>query len=89
MTFKNKPTTTGFETFTIADCTIGHYGSAQASRPQIVINLPKADNRDVTDSFVKYEGEDYHVIGVAAVSMEGNTPTRWNRYAIAERIRAL
>lgn len=87
--FKNRPTINGLETFSIDDCLIANNSTPNASRPQILIHLPKTDNHDVDGSFVNYEGYDWHVIGTTVAQMDGNTPTRWNRYAIAERIIAL
>lgn len=87
--FKNRPTVNGLETFSIDDCLIANNSTPNASRPQILIHLPKTDNHDVDGSFVNYEGYDWHVIGTTVAQMDGNTPTRWNRYAIAERIIAL
>lgn len=87
--FKNRPTATGLETFTIEDCLIANNGSPNAARPQILIHLPKTDTHDVDGSFVAYEGYNWHVVGTTVAQMDGNTPTRWNRYAIAERIIAL
>ncbi len=88
--FKNRPLETGgFETFTIKDCLVANNGSPNASRPQILIHLPKTDQRPVDGAFVTYNGQDYHVVDTTAPQMDGNTPTRWDRYAIAERIRAL
>ncbi len=89
ITFKNKPTTDGFKTFTIAGCTIGNYGSPNSPRPQIIIHLPKTDSHVVDGSFVEWNGHEYHVVGTTAANMDANTPTPWNRYAIAERIIAL
>lgn len=89
VTFKNHPTANGLETFTISDCLIANNGSPNAPRPQILIHIPKTDEHDVNNSFVSYEGYDWHVIGITVAQMDGNTPTRWNRYAIAERIIAL
>ena len=89
VTFKNRPTEHGFETFTIDDCLIANNGSPNASRPQILIHIPQTDHRAVDGAFVTYAGHDYHVIGTTAPQMGSNTPTRWDRYAIAERIRAL
>ena len=89
VTFKNHPTTQGFETFTIDDCLIANNNSPNASRPQILIHIPKTDNHAVNGAFVSYEGHDWHIVGTTVAQMDGNTPTRWNRYAIAERIRAL
>ena len=89
VTFKNRPTATGLETITISDCLIANNGSPNADRPQILIHLPKTDSHEVDGSFVDYEGFEWHVIGTTVPQMDGNTPTRWNRYAIAERIIAL
>lgn len=89
VTFKNHPTVNGLETFTIDDCLIANNGSPNAPRPQILIHIPKADKHDVNNAFVSYEGYDWHVVGTTVAQMDGNTPTRWNRYAVAERIIAL
>lgn len=86
VTFKNRPTTTGLETFAIDDCLIANNGSPNVSRPQILIHLPKTDQRAVDGAFVSYEGYDWFVVGTTVKQMDGNTPTRWDRYAIAERI---
>ena len=88
--FKNHPTPTGgLENITMKGCAIANNGSPNVMRPQILIHLPKLDPRDVTGAFVNYDGHDWHVIGIAAPQMDENTPTTFNRYAIAERIRAL
>ena len=89
VTFKNHPTVTGLETFTIDNCLIANNGTPNAVRPQILIHLPKTDEHVVNGSFVSYGGYEWHVIGTTVAQMEGNTPTNWNRYAIAERIIAL
>lgn len=89
VTFKNHPTPEGFETFTIDDCLVANNGSPNAVRPQILIHLPKTDTHDVDNSFVGYDGHEWHVIGTTVKQMDSNTPTRWDRYAIAERIIAL
>lgn len=85
--FKNKPNDDGaLSTFTITDCMVAPNGSPALRRPQITIHLPKADKRDVDGAWVKYDGGMYHVIGTTPALMNDNTPTRWNRYAIAEKI---
>lgn len=89
ITFKNRPTTDGFETFTINDCLIANNGAPNMPRPQILIHLPNYDEHVVNGAFVDYNGYSWHVIGTTVAQMDGNTPTRWNRYAIAERIIAL
>lgn len=89
VTFKNHPTAEGLETFTIDDCLIANNGSPNVNRPQILIHIPKTSNKAVDGAFVSYEGYEWHVVGTTVAQMDGNTPTRWNRYAIAERIIAL
>lgn len=90
VTFKNKPTPDGtVETFTIDSCLVANTDSPTARRPQIQIHLPKTDDRDVNGAFVEYAGHDYHVVDTTVAQMDQNTPTPWNRYAIAERIRML
>lgn len=89
VTFKNHPVYDKLETFTIDDCMVANNGSPNTERPQILIHLPKNDSHEVDGSFVNYDGHDYHVIGTTAAQMDDNTPTRWNRYAIAERIKSL
>lgn len=88
--FKNRPTETGgLETFTVDGCLVANNGSPNATRPQILIHLPKTDTHVVDGAFVAYEGHSYHVVGTTAKQMDDNTPTKWNRYAVAERIIAL
>ena len=89
LTFKNYPMVGRFDTFAIKDCMVANNGTPNIGRPQIIIHLPKTDSHDVNGSFVNYDGHDYHVVGTTARQMDDNTPTRWNRYAIAERIKAL
>lgn len=85
--FKNhqKPDGT-FETFTVEDCLVGQYGSPQSSKQQIEIHLPKTCDKDVNYSWAEYRGEDWYVKGTTVKQIESNTPTRWDRYAIAERV---
>lgn len=90
VTFKNVPQSNGsLANITINECLVSNTGTPQATRPQIMIHLPKADSSVVDGGFVDYEGESYHVVGTTAKQMDANTPTKWNRYAIAERIKAL
>lgn len=50
------------------------------------IHLPKADDRDVSNSTVIYNGETFRVIGRPVAFMPENTPTDWNRYMRAEAV---
>jgi hypothetical protein len=89
--FKNRPNDDGsFETFTVKDCLIAQNGGPAVHRsPQIIVHLPKtAPEVRVDGAFLDYDGFTYHVLprGTTAPSIEPNTPTRWNRYCIAERI---
>ena len=87
--FKNKPQDDGtLATFTIQDCLVANNADPSASRPRITIHLPKNDDRNVDGAWLTYDGNDYHVIGTtpADKDMNKNTPTRWNRYCIAEQL---
>ena len=88
--FRNHPDGYGgIETFSISDCLIANNGSPNSTRPQILIHLPKTDSREVDGAWVNYHGHSWHIIGTTVPQMDVNTPTRWNRYAIAERIKML
>lgn len=88
--FRNHPDGKGgVETFSVADCLIANNGSPNSARPQILIHLPRAEQRSVDGAWVNYQGHSWHVIGTTTAQMDENTPTRWNRYAIAERIKML
>lgn len=88
--FKNHPDGHGgVETFSITDCLIANNGSPNAVRPQILIHLPKNDGHDVNGAWVNYDGYDWHIIGTTVAQMGDNTPTRWDRYAIAERFKMI
>ena len=90
VTFKNHPTGDGgFETFGIKGCLVSNNGTPNNTRPQILIHLPKSDSHSVDGAFVNYDGYEWHVIGTTTPQMNDNTPTSWNRYAIAERFRML
>lgn len=85
--FKNKPNEDGsLSSFCIEDCLVSQNGSPAAQRPQVTVHLPKKDTHNVEGAWFEYDGSTYHVIGQTAKSMDENTPTRWNRYIIAEKI---
>ncbi len=56
------------------------------SRDQIRIHLPKDFTGDVSNSDVAWFGKIFHLDSDSIIFMEGNTPTRWNRYIRAECI---
>lgn len=81
------------ETITVHDCLVApptepidRVESAALDRNVTVvrIHLPKADTRDVSNSSVEYQGEEFRIIGKPVQFMNENTPTRWNRYLRAE-----
>jgi len=55
-------------------------------RDQVRIHLPKTYEGDVSDSNVDWDGKTFHLDSDSVKFMEGNTPTRWNRYFRAEHI---
>jgi hypothetical protein len=85
--FKNRPNEDGtLSNFTIKDCLIAQNGTPTTKRPQVLVHLPKTDSNKVEGAWFDYEGYTYHVIGMTAPGIIENTPTRWNRYCIAEKI---
>lgn len=85
--FKNRPNNDGtLSNVTIKDCLIAQSGAPTARRPQVLVHLPKTDTSVINGAWFDYDGFTYHVIGTTAKSIEDNTPTRWNRYCIAEKI---
>lgn len=85
--FKNKPNADGtLSSFTIKDCLISQNGAPGTRKPQVTIHLPKGDSASVDGAWLEYAGNTYHVIGEAVPSIKENTPTRWDRFAIAEKI---
>lgn len=76
---------------TVNNCPVGPTGTATAPRPQIMIHPPKEFTESVAGGFVEYCGNTYHRINKTSLGpttplMPKNTPTKWNRYVIAERL---
>lgn len=76
---------------TVDNCLVSPTGTVTAPRPQIMIHLPKEFTGSVAGGFVEYCSGTYHCInktslGSTAPLMPKNTPTKWNRYVIAERL---
>lgn len=85
--FKNRPNEDGTLTnLTIKDCLIAPSGSPAARRLQVIVHLPKDNSDNVNGAWFDYDGGTYHVIGTTPANMLANTPTRWNRYFLAEKI---
>lgn len=87
--FKNKPTENGLVNIKIKNCVVAPSGSPNSPRPQIMIHLPKESTENVDGAWVDYDGWTWHVIGTNARLMDSNVPNKWDRYAIAERIKYL
>lgn len=88
ITFINRPNPDGTTTAEVnaPGCLVAQNGTPTAERPQILIHLPKSFKDTVDGAWVNIEGKDYHVIGTKIGEMESNTPTPFNRYAIAEQV---
>lgn len=85
--FKNRPNEDAtWSNFTIKDCLIAQSGSPAVRRPQVIVHLPKTSDENIEGAWFDYEGSTYHVIGMTAPGIAENTPTRWNRYGLAEKI---
>ena len=85
--FKNRPNPDGtLSTFTVKGCLVAQSGSPAATRPEIIIHLPKTFTDTVKGAWVVWDGGNYHVTRLTVRGVEENVPTAWNRYAIAERI---
>ncbi len=54
------------------------------AKDQVRIHLPKTTTEDVSASSVTWDGKVFTLDSDSTVFMEGNTPTRWNRYFRAE-----
>ena len=87
ITFKNRPNDDGtLTTLTVKGCLVAQRGSPAASRPEIIIHLPKTFTDTVRGAWVEWDGGRYHVTGLTVRGVEKDVPTAWNRYVIAERI---
>ncbi len=56
----------------------------EQSRDQVRVHLPKTSTADVSSSTFEYGGKTFTLDSDSVVFMDGNTPTRWNRYFRAE-----
>lgn len=92
----NNPTYTE-QDVTVADCLVApitepttarEQQAMDQSRDQVRVHLPKASTDDVANSTFTYNGKTFTVDSDSVVFMDGNTPTRWNRYFRAESVNA-
>ena len=90
----NNPTFTN-QNVVVEDCLIAPIiepasaREAQAmeqSKDQVRIHIPKTSTADVANSSVVWDGKTFTLDSDSTVFMDGNTPTRWNRYFRAECI---
>lgn len=86
--FLNRPNPDGTitEKISVVGCVVAPHGSPTMARKLIAIHLPKSFKGKIDGAWVKYDGNFWHVIGTEAPRMESNTPTPWDRYAVAEKI---
>ena len=56
------------------------------SRDQVRVHLPKTTTEDVSNSTFIYNSKTFTVDSDSVIFMDGNTPTRWNRYFRAESL---
>ena len=61
ITFKNRPNEDGtLTTLTVKGCLVAQSGSPSASRPEIIIHLPKTFTDTVKGAWVTWDGGNYH-----------------------------
>lgn len=90
----NNPTYTT-EDIVVPDCLIApvteptsirEQQALEQARDQVRIHLPKVFTGDVGGSTLMYDSKTFSLDADTVKFMDGNTPTRWNRYIRAERI---
>lgn len=93
----NNPTYTT-QTVTVDDCLVApitepttarEQQAMEQSKDQVRVHMPKTSTADVRNSTFEYGGKTFAIDSSSAVQfMDGNTPTRWNRYFRAESVNA-
>lgn len=92
----NNPTFTT-EEITVDDCLVApitepttarEQQAMEQSKDQVRVHMPKASTEDVGNSTFTYDGKVFSVDSSSVKFMDGNTPTRWNRYYRAESVNA-
>lgn len=88
----NNPTYTT-EEITVEDCLVAPITEPTTAREQqamtqakdqVRVHMPKASTEDVGGSSFEYDGKTFTLDSSSVKFMDGNTPTRWNRYFRAE-----
>nr|DAJ28356.1 MAG TPA: hypothetical protein [Caudoviricetes sp.] len=51
-----------------------------------MVHIPKTSSETVDGAWFDYKGHSYHVVGTTVPLIKENTPSRWDRYCIAQRI---
>jgi len=92
----NNPTYTT-QQVTVSDCLVApitepttarEQQAMEQSKDQVRVHMPKASTADVGNSTFDYDGKTFAVDSSSVKFMDGNTPTRWNRYYRAESVNA-
>lgn len=93
----NNPTYTT-QQVTVDDCLVApitepttarEQQAMEQSKDQVRVHMPKTSIADVRNSTFDYGGKTFSIDSSSAVQfMDGNTPTRWNRYFRAESVNA-
>lgn len=92
----NNPTYTT-QDITVSDCLVApitepttarEQQAMEQSKDQVRVHMPKTSTDDVGDSEFTYDGKVFRVDSSSVKFMDGNTPTRWNRYYRAESVNA-
>lgn len=85
--FKNRPNEDGtLSSFTIKDCLVSQTSTPTAVKPEVMVHIPKTSRETVDGAWFDYKGHSYHVVGTTVPLIKENTPSRWDRYCIAQRI---
>lgn len=92
----NNPTYTT-QDVTVDDCLVApitepstarEQQAMEQSKDQVRVHMPKTSTDDVGGSSFVYDGKTFKLDSSAVKFMDGNTPTRWNRYFRAESVNA-
>lgn len=80
---------------TVSDCLIApitepatarEQQAMEQSKDQVRVHLPKTFVDDIGGSYFAWDGKVFQIDSSSVKFMDGNTPTRWNRYFRAESV---